>query len=149
MYVSDLEAAGEARAAALREADTQLDRIARLLPDATGAGLSLAEIARITGVSRPTLYQLRARYGDDAYLGPALLQAVASTGLARLDHLATSIGRPESELWPVLEHFTETDVLELEPVDDEEGTHPAFALTEKGHMVLDVMDFEDDDASAR
>ena len=63
LHLSELQAAGAARAVALHQAELELDRVARLLPDALQAGISLAEIARVAGVSRPTLYELRARYG--------------------------------------------------------------------------------------
>ena len=69
---------GAARELALLQAEQQLDRLARLLPNALAGGLSLAEISRVTGVSRPTLYELKARYDDsDADLRLAVLQAVA------------------------------------------------------------------------
>ncbi len=136
LYVTDLETAGAARSDALREADAHLDRIARLLPDALSAGLTLAEIARIAGVSRPTLYQLRARYGSEAELRLALLETVAN-GFAPLDSLVTSIGRPEADLWPHLKHFVDTDAMEVEPTEEEEP-QPAFMLTDKGRFLLRI-----------
>jgi hypothetical protein len=78
LHLSELEAAGAARARAIAEADKQLDRVARLLPDALSGGLSLSEIGRVARVSRQTLYELRARYSDsDGDLRLAVLQSVA------------------------------------------------------------------------
>jgi hypothetical protein len=56
LHLSELESAGRARAGALAEAEKQLDRVARLLPDAVGGGLSLSEIAgrRSTSYGRVT-----------------------------------------------------------------------------------------------
>jgi hypothetical protein len=142
--VSQLEAAGGARAEALREADHQLDRIARVLADAVDSGLSLTDVARITGVSRPTLYQLRARYGEShTHLRVGILQAVAEAGWASLGHLVDSLGRPEGDLWPVLSDFVDTGAMELEPSDDEEP-QPTFALTEKGDVLLQYARFKEE-----
>jgi hypothetical protein len=144
VYVSQLEAAGGARVQALREADDQLDRIARILADAVNAGLSLTDVARITGVSRPTLYQLRARYGDShADLRMAILQAVADAGCASLGQLVETLGRPQGDLWPVLRDYVETGAVELEPSDDEEP-QPTFSLTEKGDVLLQYRQFQEE-----
>ena len=51
LHLGALEEAGHARGAALEEADQQLQRIGRLLMDALDAGLTMAEIGRLTGVS--------------------------------------------------------------------------------------------------
>src|SRR4051794_35533732 len=79
LHVEQLEEAGTERHAALQAAEAHLDRIARLLPAALAAGLTLTEIARIAGVSRPTLYELRARYSDQPVdLSLGVLQALAT-----------------------------------------------------------------------
>src|SRR5688572_18376446 len=57
LHRNELERAGAARRAAFSEAESQRALISRLLPGAVDAGLSLSEIARVTGVSRPTLYE--------------------------------------------------------------------------------------------
>ncbi len=62
-YIAELRDLGERRRAALAEAQVVLDRVEELLPDALGAGLSLSEIARLSAVSRPTLYALKRRGG--------------------------------------------------------------------------------------
>ena len=149
LYVSQLEAAGGARARALREAEGHLDRIARLIPDAVNAGLSLTDVARITGVSRPTLYQLRARYGEShAHLRLAVLQAV-TTSDGSLASMVRALGRPEGDLWPVLTDFMDAGALDLEPLDDEEGEpQPAFQLTQKGEHLMDWL-FEMEDEAER
>jgi hypothetical protein len=145
LYVSQLETAGRARDEALREADGHLDRIARLIPDALKAGLSLTDVARITGVSRPTLYQLRARYGEShANLRIAVLQAVQNTD-GSLAALVRELDRPEAELWPVLQDFIDGDALELEPTDEEEPK-PAFLLTPKGYALIEVLFELEDEA---
>jgi len=148
LYVSQLEAAGGARAKALREADDYVDRIARLMPDALTSGLSLTDVARITGVSRPTLYQLRARYGEShTHLRLAILQAISSSD-GSLAAVLRALGRPEGEAWPVLRDLVDADVLEVEPIEAEDGPHPGFLLTPKGHDVIDwLIELEDEDAA--
>src|SRR5947208_54840 len=94
LHLAELDDAGRARADALSRADEQLDRIARLLPDALRAGLTLTEIARVTGVSRPTLYELRGRYGEAASdVQLALLQSIATRGPLSVDDLFQHVGR--------------------------------------------------------
>src|SRR5687768_12447410 len=86
LHLDNLEKAGADRAAALRLVDEHLDRIAQMLPLALQAGISLSEISRVTGVSRPTLYELRGRYADSpGDLELAVLQSVATGGPIGID----------------------------------------------------------------
>lgn len=148
LFVSQLESAGGARAQALREAEEHLDRIARLIPDAVDSGLSLTDVARITGVSRPTLYQLRARYGKShAHLRLAVLQAVCD-GDGALPAMARKLGRPKGDLWPVAWDLVDAGALEAEPLEDEEGPQPEFLLTPKGHDLMAWL-FEMEDEAER
>ena len=62
-YREELRGLGERRRAALSEAQAVVDRVEELLPDALRSGLSLSEIARLSGVSRTTLYALKERGG--------------------------------------------------------------------------------------
>jgi transcriptional regulator with XRE-family HTH domain len=96
LYRSELREAGEARRAAMAEAEWQLERIGKFLAGATAAGLSLSEVARITGMSRPTLYELLKRgerTGDARF---DLLAALAAGGSLRLADLVEGLARPES-----------------------------------------------------
>jgi CRP-like cAMP-binding protein len=52
---SRLRAHGERRRAAEATSERELGAIAKLLPEAIEVGISKAEIARLTGVSRPTI----------------------------------------------------------------------------------------------
>jgi DNA-binding IclR family transcriptional regulator len=54
----ELSQTGERRQQALEQAQAELDRIAELAGEAVGEGIAIAEIARLTGVSRPTIYEL-------------------------------------------------------------------------------------------
>jgi hypothetical protein len=51
LHLSELEAAGAARARALAEADKQLDRVARLLPDALTADFCCRRSAGSPGLA--------------------------------------------------------------------------------------------------
>lgn len=142
LHLGALEEAGRARADALREADEQLDRVARLLPDALAGGLSLAEIARVTGVSRPTLYELRARYSDsDRDLNLAVLQSLAVRGPQASSELVENIGGPKrAEVRSLLDNFAAQDMVHVD-VDVDEGDVIYF-LTSKGEAVLEHWVFE-------
>ena len=136
VHLEQLAGAGALRSAALEKADQQLDRIAKLLPDALAAGLSLVEIARVTGVSRPTLYELRGRYGDSASdLGLALLQTLATSGPLPLDRLHVHLGRKGPKLAPVLDSFNRQDLIEYAPLEDQDGV--SVDLTAKGIVALE------------
>jgi hypothetical protein len=137
LHVAELEAAGNSRAEALSEADQQLDRIAQILPHALNAGLTVTDVGRVTGVSRPTLYQLRGRYSDaPGHLRVAVLQAVASLGVAPLDALVSALGRPSEDFWPILSEFVDTQVMEVAPTE-EEDPQPAFSLSANGHLLVE------------
>jgi len=106
--------------------------------------LTLAEIGRIANVSRPTLYQLRGRYGSTADLRRALLDAVSERPVVAFDDLVNEIGRPRDELWAQLAGFVDTGSMEVEPIEGEEP-QPGFVLTKKGAALLEHLQFEDDD----
>jgi transposase-like protein len=138
LHLGELEAAGEARRAALRCADEELERVAQLLPDALQAGLSVTEIARTTGVSRPTLYELRGRYGaSGGDLQLAVLQTVATRGPVTepglLKHLSP---RPKTEVAAVLKSLVEDRLIEVEP-SREEDPRPEYFVTPEGYERLD------------
>lgn len=63
---AQLQALGRRRERALAEADGALAEIGQLLPLARQSGLKVAQIARVTGVSRPTLYALQRRSPEPA-----------------------------------------------------------------------------------
>jgi DNA-binding MarR family transcriptional regulator len=145
LHTAELEQAGRFRAAALEEADRQLDRIARLLPDALSGGLNLTEIARITGVSRPTLYELRARYGESASdLHLAVLQSLATRGAQELSDLRRQIGRPLKDIRPVLDSFVKQGFIDEDvDVDGPEEPRMLMWLTSKGEALLEHWEFEE------
>lgn len=146
-HVGELEGAGASRAAALREAEQQLDRIARVLPDALAAGLTLTEVGRITGVSRPTLYELRGRYQDES-LRFAILQVLATSGRLTLGELSKRLHRDESELFSMVGSFADAGVVDIEPRETEEGTEMACALAPKGEDLFDHWRWDADEGEA-
>jgi DNA-binding phage protein len=104
-HLSELRAAGAARAAALNESEQQLDRIARVMPNALNAGISLAEIARNTGVSRQTLYELKPRYDPSGDIQLAVLQTIATRQPITTRELAQHLNRSIRTVRPVVQSF--------------------------------------------
>jgi AcrR family transcriptional regulator len=133
MHLRGLSEAGTARASALAEAEKQLDRIARLLHDALQGGVTMSEIARVTGVSRQTLYELRGRYGDTLDLRLAVLQALLTQYPATIERLEEHLGRPTDEIKPLLSEFLEKGFADESP-DPDVGL--AYAMTPAGLRLL-------------
>ena len=148
VHISELEAAGAARELALHEAEQQLDRVARLLPDALGAGLTLSEISRIAGVSSPDA--LRAAHsgtgGSERDLRLGVLQAVASRGPVAMEELADWLNHEEIELQRVVDAFIAGGEMEWDP----EYRPGAILLdiTPRGMTALEGWEFAIDDAEA-
>ena len=143
LHLSELQTAGAARARALHEAEVELDRIARLLPEATQAGISLAEIARVAGVSRPTLYELRAKYGGSVRdMRLAVLQTLANHGALSSRELEDRVGGDDGERAKVLSAFVDREV-DVEP--DEAGA-PLSGITPAGMDALEHWSFVADQA---
>lgn len=133
LYRSELQQAGEARKAALAESDRQLDRIGTFLPGATAAGLSLSEISRITGISRPTLYELLKRgerTGDPRF---DLLAALGGSGPLKLEDLAGAIAKPEAFVERLVRALVAQEFVGLDREGDPES---AYQLTAAGEEAL-------------
>jgi DNA-binding phage protein len=138
MHLAEIQAAGAARAAALHEAEAQLDRIAKALPAAIDAGISMAELARGAGVSRQTLYELRGRYGSSADLELAVLQVLATKGPLTVDGVAEAVGRSAREVQRITDGLLGGGDAEwVEAYSDELGDHPALHLTADGRWTLE------------
>jgi len=161
IHEAELEAAGAARTAAVTHAEEELDRIARLLPDAVNAGIGMTEIARLTGVSRPTLYELRGRYSDEPRdLRIAVLQALMSYETSFQSELVDYLGRTAEEIKQIIDDFASRGWIEW----DFEGQRPAgvldretgewietdgpketpWSITRAGDEALEDWQFEDD-----
>lgn len=145
LHQSELEAAGARRAVALHAAETELDRIARRMPEALQAGLSMSDIARLTGLSRPTLYGLRARYGSVGDLKLAVLQALAF-GPSTEREIAEDLGRPVQEVGLLVSDFFQRDWIDVDGRREyEDGTDEVeFGITAAGIETLENWTFEDE-----
>ncbi|HEV3094051.1 MAG TPA: HTH domain-containing protein [Solirubrobacteraceae bacterium] len=113
VHLTELQAAGAARAVALSESEQQLDRIARIMPNALNAGISLAEIARNTGVSRQTLYELKPRYDPSGEIDLAVLQMIATRQPITARELAQQLNRSARTVKPLVERFIEGGFVDL------------------------------------
>jgi DNA-binding MarR family transcriptional regulator len=137
VHATELARAGEARQAALDQAEAELERIAEILPSATSAGLSLSEISRITGVSRPTLYDLRRRSGGTPDADLEVLATLAADGPLREGDLMEATGESVGRIRTALERHDSKGWVER--VEGATGT--VFSLTSDGRKALDEWDF--------
>lgn len=147
LHANALQEAGAARRAALETAEAELDRIARLMPAALKGGLSLAEIARVTGVSRPTLYELRARYSEsDADLRLAVLQTLATEGALSESELSRRLGGPRKGLSALIQALLDQGFLDGGVEEGDDGPYPLFSLSPQGLDLLEHWTFEEERA---
>ena len=141
LHIGELEAAGAAREAGLQLAEKELDRIARALPAALDAGMSMAEIARITGVSRQTLYEIRGRY-NDRDLALVVFQMIANNGRARADDIAKRVGRPAQEIRGVLSELFDRKLIDEDFNDDSDDPAMEYMLSPAGFVALEEWHFD-------
>lgn len=146
VFLGELADLGRQRSEALQRAEDLADRIARVLPDALAAGIQLTEIGKVTGVSRPTLYTLRARYAVRPHgLHLVVIGALANGGRLASD-LGDAIGEPIDEVLAQLERDGEIEsrVIDIEDGDDGESPSPvtAYELTPQGVGVLENWEFD-------
>jgi DNA-binding IclR family transcriptional regulator len=136
MHLTELQAAGAARVVALNESEQQLDRIARVMPNALNAGISLAEIARNTGVSRQTLYELKPRYDPSGDISLAVLQTIATRQPISVLELAERLNRSFSDVEPVVESFVAGKLVDLVTLTNYEDVSDCLYLTGVGSACL-------------
>lgn len=144
LHLSELQAAGAARTLALHEADQQLDRIAHRLPEAIAAGISMTEIARVTGVSRPTLYALRARYSEDERdLRFAVLQTILRHGPVDRRGIAEHLERPRDETDAIIDQLLKAGMVSEDIETD--GPEPIMEVyvTDRGLADFEAWDFDE------
>ena len=112
LYRDELNRVAAERNAAFATAEQATARIAQLLPAAVQAGVSIVEVAQVTGISRPTLYRMLAdvRQTQDArslaeQLGHALGRLSAELGRPALPaDLAPYLNVSNDELQTMLGH---------------------------------------------
>jgi len=146
VFLGELADLGRQRGEALQRAEDLADRIARVLPDALAAGIQLTEIGKVTGVSRPTLYSLRARYEVRPHgLHLAVIGALANGGRLHSD-LVEAIGEPVDDVLTQLERDGEIEsrVIDIDEPDDGQPPSPvtAYELTRQGVGVLEDWAFD-------
>jgi hypothetical protein len=141
LYLGEVASIGRRRSDALREADDQLDKLAKLLTNAVDAGIGIAEIARASDVSRPTLYQLKARYSEDpGDLRLAVLGATLDGGTA--DEIADRLRRSRDEVEALLRDFEDKDWVGWDVGSSEEGDEMIWHLTGRGLGALEEWTFD-------
>ncbi len=142
IYREELTRAGEARQAALEQAEAELRRVAQLLPGATEAGLAVTEIARLADLSRPTVYQLLRDSGAEPDLSAAALAALVDSPHTASE-LSETLGLSRSALDSLIHGLVEADWAEaLKPA--EPGSAVAFAATDAGEQALIDWEFPEE-----
>jgi hypothetical protein len=143
LHLTELATAGRARALALHEANEQLDRIGRLVPGALQGGISMTEIGRITDVSRPTLYELRGRYGGAiGDLRFALLLVIATRQPVSRDELQETLG-DQQHFEQVFSEFEKQRLIEYDVEPTEVGDDQLLVLmAPDGYRTLEEWEFE-------
>ena len=145
IYLGEAASIGVRRAEALRVAEEELDKLARLLPNAIDAGISISEIARVADVSRPTLYELRARYSENwRYVLLGVLQATLAGGSS--GEIAERIGRPLSQVEALLGQLEDQDFVFSEDVEYPEGEKGwIWRMSMKGLTALEEWTFDENE----
>lgn len=142
LHRSEIQAAGDARAIALHQAEEQLDRIARQIPDALAIGLSVAEIARVSKLSRPTIYELRGRYtASEGDLRFAVLSAVARLQPVARRELSEAIGRDPEVVGKALDDLEASGYVAWDVDETEDGMVQQWILTSDGFGYLEAWDW--------
>jgi hypothetical protein len=140
LHRHELEEAGRLRRQSEDEADRQLERIASHLPGALAAGLSLTEISRVTGVSRPTLYELqKGEAGWARDLAFEALSALASTGPLVFGRLGELLELDDRRLRGVVNALAGEALIESVGVGDRGAR--VFAITTRGEERLSAWEF--------
>jgi DNA-binding MarR family transcriptional regulator len=137
LHLSELRAAGAARAVALHEAEEQLDRIARVLPDALRVGVSLTEVARSTGVSRQTLYELKTRYEPSASSELGVLEFLATAAPVMLETLVARLDQANEEVERVVASMRELGLVDVSFDPEGDGSDEYLSLSKRGIQRLE------------
>lgn len=142
LYTSELRAIADARRDALASAEKELDKLARLLPDALAAGLTLSEVSRLSDVSRPTLYELKGRFGDetaDLHLG--ILQAIANRGYADRGEIEGNIYRSRERAHEIVDSLIADGLADTVMEDRDNTSVEVVFLTDAGMRLLEQWTF--------
>jgi DNA-binding MarR family transcriptional regulator len=105
----------------------------------------LSEIGRVAGVSRQTLYELRARCSDlDGDLRLAVLQSVAWMQPVTVDELAEHLGRDAGDISRTLSGLVSEDFVDVGSRRTEDRDEVEFDLAAAGASTLDNWVFIED-----
>lgn len=98
-----LEVAGDRIQAAQDQLDEEIDRVAIHVAGAVNAGIPMSEIAKLTGLSRQKLYELKKRGGGDRDDLPyRALAVLAGAGALDSGQLASNLEVDADEIEPVV-----------------------------------------------
>jgi hypothetical protein len=123
-------------------AQRELDRVAAFLPGARHAGMTMSEISQLTGLSRPTLYELQSRSGSgERDLTLPILSALGGLGPQTTEQLAGAMKLAEGVVAKAVEDLIARELVSVALGYYTAGAQTAFVmLTEAGvahlHMLL-------------
>jgi DNA-binding phage protein len=115
-------------------AQRELDRIAVFLPGARHAGMTMSEISQLTGLSRPTLYELQNRSSTvELDITLAVLSALGGLGPQTAEQLSGVTKIAEQVLAQALEGLVTRELVSVALGYYTAGAQTAFVmLTEAG-----------------
>jgi DNA-binding transcriptional ArsR family regulator len=103
---------------------------------------SLSEIGRVTGVSRPTLYELQAKYGQTGMdFNFTLLQTIALRGPLPISEITKRLGEPSGGLSKHLQPFIDEGLVDIDVEPGPEDDVAIASLTAKGLDRLEAWEF--------
>jgi DNA-binding MarR family transcriptional regulator len=122
LYRQALEDAGEKIAQAQAELQGEIDRVGLQISGAVDSGISISEIAGLTGLSRQKLYELRQRQqGNLEDLDMRLLAQLAASGALTPSQLSAQLRVEESTVAQILREL-----------EDEGAVRPLISFYEGG-----------------
>jgi transcriptional regulator with XRE-family HTH domain len=141
LHRRELAESGRRIKAGREDNQRELRRIASFLPGARHAGLTMTEISELTGMSRPTLYQLQTgKAGDDRDPTVTLLNALGGLGPQTAEQLAGVMRIAETIVARTIEDLVARQLVSIAVGYYTAGSQTAFVmLTEAGVELLQTL----------
>lgn len=143
VYRDALAAAGARRLELENAQRDETSRLAELAIGARAAGISLSEIARVTGLSRPTVYALIEQSGPpEPDLDYQILSAAAGHGRVSIGHLTGATNRPADEIAERCGQLVSAGYVNVATASSGSDEVAYYGLTYAGEERLEAMLYE-------